>query len=41
MDEDVGKNSDDTISKIVWGVIYFIGFLMAGLTILDILVSLF
>jgi|GEM_PF-2575464 hypothetical protein len=41
MDEDVDKNFHETISKVVWGVLYFISFLMAGLTILEILVSLF
>ena len=37
MDEGAEKNLDGTINKIVWGVIYFIGFLLAGVTILDIL----
>ena len=37
MDEGAEKNLDGTINKIVWGVIYFIGFLPAGVSILDIL----
>ena len=37
MDEGAEKNLDGTINKIVWGVIYFIGFLLAGVSILDIL----
>jgi hypothetical protein len=37
MDEGAEKNLDGTINKIVWGVSYFIGFLFAAMTILDIL----
>ena len=37
MGEGAEKNPDGTINRIVWGVIYFIGFLLAGVSILDIL----
>ena len=41
MGDDEEKNSDETINKIVWGVIYLIAFLAAIPTVLDILGSLF
>ncbi|WP_438995796.1 hypothetical protein [Poseidonia sp.] len=41
MDDDEKKNPDEAINKIVWGVIYFIAFLAAIPTVLEILSFLF
>jgi hypothetical protein len=37
MEDNEGRNSDETINKIVWGVIYFICFLAAVSPVLDFL----